>query len=336
MSVARRSDQLAVGQRTETDKTGDGVRVQPVERWSTWLLALLLATSAALAQDLLPVPALSSRVIDQTATLEPQQTAALAARLARFESERGAQIVVLMVPTTAPEDIAAYAQRVGDTWKIGRRGVGDGLLLVVAKDDRTVRIEVAKALEGAVPDLAARQIIDRVIVPAFRNGDFAGGLNGALNPIFSRIRGETPAPEVSGEAISWGFAAGVLLMLAFFAAIGIDVSRLHGSEPGWVGKLSMAVAGGWALWFMFGGVLLALVGAVGLPFLALWFAKVFRRLGRNDNGGIVGGNDTVGGGWSGGDSGGSSTIGSSNDSSSSGVTSGGGGDFGGGGASGKW
>ena len=146
------------------------------------LAALLLWLGAALAfaQDLLPVPALSARVIDQTATLSDAQRAALEARLAAFEAESGPQIVVLIVPTTAPEDIAAYAWRVADTWKIGRRDVGDGLLLIVAKNDRAVRIEVARALEGAVPDLAARQIIDRAIVPAFRAGDFAGGIAAAL------------------------------------------------------------------------------------------------------------------------------------------------------------
>src|SRR6185369_7883677 len=128
------------------------------------LLAFGLAwCAAARAQDVLPVPPLSDRVIDQTGTLSPAQRSALVDKLATLERELGTQLVILIVPTTQPEDIAAYAQRVADQWKIGRREVGDGLLLVVAKNDRGVRIEVAKTLEGAVPDLAARQIIDRAI-----------------------------------------------------------------------------------------------------------------------------------------------------------------------------
>jgi uncharacterized protein len=127
----------------------------------------LLAPGAARAQDVLPVPVLTARVIDQTGTLDTVQRAALEGKLEAFEREAGPQIVVLIVPSTAPEDIAAYAQRIADSWKIGRREVGDGLLIVVAKNDRRVRIEVAKALEGAIPDLAARQIIQDAITPAF-------------------------------------------------------------------------------------------------------------------------------------------------------------------------
>jgi uncharacterized protein len=150
-----------------------------------WLLRLLLCVlllpgAGVHAQDVQPVPPLSGRVIDNTGTLSGAQQMAINAKLAGFEAEAGPQIVVLMVPTTAPEDIAAYAQRVADQWKIGRRDVGDGLLIVVAKNDRKMRIEVAKALEGAVPDLAARQIIDGAMKPAFQAGDYAGGLKAAI------------------------------------------------------------------------------------------------------------------------------------------------------------
>jgi len=121
------------------------------------LAAVVLAALAgvALAQGLLPIPTLTARVIDQTGTLDSAQRNGLETKLAAFEQRKGSQIVVLMVPTTAPEDIASYTQRVGDAWKIGRKVVGDGLLVVVAKDDRKMRIATAKALEGAVPDLAA-------------------------------------------------------------------------------------------------------------------------------------------------------------------------------------
>ena len=141
------------------------------------LLALLLALFAgagAARRTCSRCRALAGRVIDATGTLTPEQVRALDERLAAIELQRGSQVVVLIVASTQPEDIAAYAQRVADRWKIGRREVGDGVLVVVAKDDRRVRIEVAKALEGAIPDLAASRIIEQTIVPAFRAGDFAG------------------------------------------------------------------------------------------------------------------------------------------------------------------
>ena len=160
------------------------------------LLIALAWAELARAQPLQPVPPLEARVIDRSGTLAAPQRQALEAKLAAFEREHGSQLVVLIVSTTAPEDIAAYAFRVADSWKIGRREVGDGLLLVVAKEDRTIRIEVARALEGAVPDLAAYRIIDRIITPAFRRGDFAGGIDAGLEALMTLIRGEAlPLPE---------------------------------------------------------------------------------------------------------------------------------------------
>ena len=123
---------------------------------------------AARPQGVLPVPPLSALVVDQTGTLDAIQLKGLEDKLMAFEQKKGTQIAILMVPTTQPEDIASYANRVGNDWKIGRKDVGDGVLLVVAKDDRKVRIEVAKTLEGAIPDLAAKQIIDDAITPNFR------------------------------------------------------------------------------------------------------------------------------------------------------------------------
>ena len=172
-------------------------RTGPVIHRLRWLVALAfgLFGLAALAQSLLAVPALTAHVIDTTATLNSTQQQSLEEKLATFERDSGAQVVILMVPTTQPEDIASYGNRVGNTWKIGRKGIGDGLLLVVAKTDRKVRIEVAKSLEGAIPDLAAKQIIDEAISPHFRQGDFAGGLDAALDQIMARIKGEAlPAP----------------------------------------------------------------------------------------------------------------------------------------------
>ena len=160
------------------------------------LAGLAWLAAAAWAQDLAPVPALEGRVIDRTGTLDSLQRQAMEQHLANVERELGTQMVVLIVDSTAPEDIAAYAQRVGDQWKIGRRDVGDGLLIVVAKNDSRIRIEVAKALEGAVPDLAARQIIAETISPAFKRNDFAGGLNAAIDRLAARIKPEgLPAPD---------------------------------------------------------------------------------------------------------------------------------------------
>jgi uncharacterized protein len=142
-------------------------------------------------------------VIDATDSLEAGQKAALEAKLAALEAAKGSQVVVLMVPTTAPEDIASYANRVGNTWKIGRKSVGDGVLLVVAKDDRKVRIEVAKTLEGAIPDLAAKQIIDQALTPRFKQGDYAGGLDAAVDQLAARIKTQTMSSSSAQQAMSW-------------------------------------------------------------------------------------------------------------------------------------
>lgn len=281
-------------------------------RWLSLLFALLLS-AAAWAQDVLPVPPLSGRVIDQTATLSAPQQAALDAKLAAFESQAGAQIVLLLVPTTAPEDIAAYAQRVADSWKIGRREVGDGLLVVVAKNDRVVRIEVAKALEGAVPDLAAHQIIDRSIVPAFRNGDYAGGLNAGLDQIIARIRGEAlPLPGRGGPA------AGRLPLEQFGMFLFVGVMVLGGLLSAMLGRklgslLTGLAAGGVAWWLsasllLAAGAAFAAVIVVGVLGVGTVLQLLAMGIGRGRGGGGGGG----------------------------GFSSGGGGDFGGGGASGRW
>ena len=147
------------------------------------------AFGPAFAEDILPVPVLTGRVIDQTATLTPAQSEALSSKLAAIEKERGAQIVILMVPTARPEDIASFAQRVASNWKLGRKEVGDGLLLTVAKNDRDVNIQVAATLQGAIPDVVAGRIIREQILPAFKAGDFAGGLNSAVDRLGALVAG---------------------------------------------------------------------------------------------------------------------------------------------------
>ncbi len=225
--------------------------------------ALLLAAAALRAQDVQPVPALSARVIDATGTLTASDRQALEARLARLETERGAQLVVLMVATTSPEDIAAYAQRVADVWKIGRREVGDGLLIVVAKDERRMRIEVAKALEGALPDLAARQIIDNTLRPAFRTGDYAGGLTQAIERLDERIRGEgLPVPAAADSAPElFGVQLPDLGMFLFIAVpvAALFITRLFGRK---LGSLLVAGGAGTLAWVFSSSVVLALVAGV--------------------------------------------------------------------------
>ena len=295
-------------------------RVRQLALLLSLLLAALWAAPALHAQDVLPVPPLSGRVIDQTGTLTAAQSEALTGKLAKFEAESGPQIVVLLVPTTQPEDIAAFAQRVGDEWKIGRREVGDGLVIVVAKNDRRVNIQTAKALEGAVPDLAARQIIDSAIRPAFRADDYAGGLNAAVDQLIARIKGEAlPAPtrKPAASGLFGNLPPTDLLIFAFVALpiVAGVTRRIFGRG---LGSLASGGATGVVAWLVSSSLIIGGIGVViGLLFgLFAGASNLLRSSGRG-NGGFGGG------GWSGGGGGG-------------GFSSGGGGDFGGGGASGSW
>jgi uncharacterized protein len=299
--------------------------------WARCLLVLGLWWGLALAsaQGLVPVPALSARVIDQTATLDAASLAALEAKLAAFEQSNGSQVVVLMVPTTAPEDIADFTQRVGDAWKIGRADVGDGALFVIAKDDRRLRIATAKALEGAIPDLMARRIIDSAVTPAFRQGDYAGGINAGLDQILARIRGEElPLPDASAAqraAASSDFEwMDALIFLVF--AVPMLSGLLRGMFGNKLGILFTGLGAGalaWVLtavvWVAIGAGLLGMLAALFMQFLP---PASLGGSGRGGRGGW-GGGGLGGGGFGGGRGGG-------------GFSSGGGGNFGGGGASGGW
>ena len=296
------------------------------------VLGMLLAgwlPLAAWAQSVQAVPALTAHVMDSTGTLDATQRAALEAKLAAFEQARGAQVVMLIVPTTQPEDIAAYAQRVGDTWKIGRKDVGDGLLLVVAKNDRKVRIETTKALEGAIPDLAARQIIESAITPRFRQGDFAGGLSAAADQIMARISGEnlpTPESRSAGRQQNSGFDWMDLAIFLFFA-VPIGARIIAGVLGRKVGSVATGGVVGALAWIFTSSLVVAGIAAlVGLVFAL--FASL-GSLGRGSRSSSWGGPGTTGGFGGGGG-------GSWGGSSGGGFSSGGGGDFGGGGASGDW
>ncbi|MCX7255867.1 MAG: TPM domain-containing protein [Polaromonas sp.] len=301
----------------------DGWRWQTARLMSGLLLAcwLLLAAFGAWAQGVQPVPALTAHVIDQTATLTPAQQQALEARLTAFEQSRGAQLVFLIVPSTQPEDIAAYAQRIGDSWKIGRKGIGDGLLLVVAKNERKVRIETTKALEGAIPDLAARQIIESALTPRFKQGDFAGGLDAAASQLMARISGENlPLPD-KRPADKPGFDWGNLAIFLFFA-VPIGGRILSGLLGRKLGSVATGGAVGALAWLVSSSLLIGVIAALAGLLLALISSLDRSRNGHSSGWGGAGG---FGGGLGGNDGGGSG-----------GFSSGGGGNFGGGGASGDW
>ncbi|WP_298208919.1 TPM domain-containing protein [Acidovorax sp.] len=285
--------------------------------WSAWAQGALQ-----------PVPALTGHVIDQTGTLSAADTQALEAQLAALEQSRGAQVVVLMVATTAPEDIAAYANRIGNQWKIGRRDVGDGVLVLVAKNDRKMRIEVAKTLEGAIPDIAAARIIDGAMKPRFRQDDYAGGLKAAVGELSARIAGEAlPAPVQSTERQSQSNADEFSWTdMAIFLFFGVMVAGPLARSIFGGGLGGLLVGGGvGALAFVFTSSLLLSVGAGVIALLYTWiFGGSSGATGLGRGGGLSGGL----GGWSSGGGGGGSYDG--------GFSSGGGGDFGGGGASGDW
>ena len=298
----------------------------PRKRSATFAQALLwiclwLASAGALAQALVEVPVLKARVTDAGAIMPAAARDALEAKLAAFEQAHGSQIAVLLLPSTQPEPIEDYAHRVGEAWKIGRKGVGDGLLIIIAANDKRVRIDVARALEGAVPDLAAKKIIRENMSPRFAQGDFAGGLDAGVDALIRLIEGEAlPPPQArKGSAVvSDNNALEAWLMIGFIALIvgGSILKSLLGRAAG-----SLVGAGGIGViaWLVAGSLWVALAIAV----VALLFLLIMGG-GRGGRGGGLGVPFGIGGG------------GSSGGSSWGGFSSGSGGDFSGGGASGGW
>lgn len=300
-----------------------------------WLFGLLLLGLAGLglAQTVQPLPELRARVMDQTGTLDAGALAALEARLATFERERGTQVVVLMVASTAPEDIADYTQRLGDAWKIGRKDVGDGLLFVIARDDRRMRIAPAKSLEGAIPDVLARRILDQAVAPAFRQGDYAGGIGAGLDQILARITGEN-LPLADAPAQAEGLPLQDLFIFAVFA-LPILSAVLRGLFGNKLGSLLTGGAAAGMAWHLTAVLWIAAgAGVIGLFLSLIMQVLPAASGGRSGRGGHWGG---PGGGWGGG-SGGSwgGGGGGSWGGGGGGFRSGGGGNFGGGGASGGW
>ncbi|MDB5846348.1 MAG: hypothetical protein JWP29_100 [Rhodoferax sp.] len=305
-----------------------------VRRPWRWLW-LLLACGALQAQSVLPVPPLTAHVVDQTGTFSDAQRQALEAKLTAFEAASGAQVAVLLVPTTQPEDIFGYANRVANTWKIGRKGIGDGLLIVVAKNDRKLRIEVAKTLEGAIPDLAASRIIDEAITPRFKQNDFAGGIDAGVDQAMALIRGEAlpapAAPSGMGQAGAQGFQWMDLAVFLFIAVPvgGAIARRILGNK---LGSLATGGVVGALAWFITASLVVAgLAGLVALVFTLIASATA----GRSGSSGGLGGLGGLGGmgGFGSGRGGG---FGGGGGGGGGGFSSGGGGNFGGGGASGGW
>jgi len=274
-------------------------------------VVLLLSFLCATGWAQVAVPPLTAQVVDQTATLTSEQRAELERKLREFELRKGAQIAVLMVPSTAPEPIEQYSLRVVEQWKLGRKKVDDGALLIVAKNDRALRIEVGYGLEGALNDAVAKRIVSDIIAPRFRDGDFYGGVNAGVDAMMGVIEGESlPAPRKAApsEGGNVGQALPILLILAL--VVGGLLRAMLGRFLG--GAITGGVVGALA-WLLVGTMAVALFAGV----IAFLFTLLGGGRGYGYYGGFPGG--FGGGGFS-----------------SGGGFSGGGGSFGGGGASGRW
>jgi uncharacterized protein len=298
---------------------------------SLFLALLLCWASAALAD--VAVPPLTGRVVDLTGTLGSGDIAVLTQTLKNLELRKGSQVAVLIVPTTQPESIEQYSIRVAEAWKIGRKKIDDGALMVIAKNDHKLRIEVGYGLEGSLTDVTSRRIIDEVITPKFRSGDFAGGISAGVARIIAVIDGETlpaPAPEAShGQDFSdWiGFFNPINpFFIVGVAAVGAILRKTLGRL---IGSAATGGAIGWLAWYLLGSMAIAgILGAI-ISVVVFFADSIFaasmnasRQPGRR--------------GWSGGSYSGGGGGWSSGSSSSDSGLSGGGGSFGGGGASGSW
>lgn len=279
-----------------------------MKRWLAAFAALLYLVLIGPVLAEVAVPGFSARVTDLTNTLTPSQVTGLEQQLADFEKRKGSQIAVLIVPTTAPEAIEQYGIRVAEAWKLGRKGVDDGALLLVAKNDRALRIEVGYGLEGVIPDAIAKRVIAETIVPYFQKNDFAGGIQAGVNQLIRLIEGE-PLPAVRTQASnSQNDPLGLLFMLAIGAAVvGQMLRAIFGR---FLGSGMAAAAVGGIGWLVAGSALMASLAGALVFFVVFSGMNLGRGIGGLGGGGFGGGSGGFGGG--------------------------GGGGFGGGGASGRW
>jgi len=286
------------------------------------LIGLALWMGPAAAQDLVKVPPLTARVTDLTNTLSAQEREALDAKLAAWEAQTGNQLVVLMLPSTQPEAIAAYSIRVAEAWKIGHKGKDNGAVFLIAKNDRKNRIEVGYGLEGVLTDVTTRRILAETVAPYFRNNQFAQGINAGVDQVIAVVnKGEPLADSPAVEAPqrkSGGISFDTILILLFVVVpvIGGILKRIFGRAVG--STVGAGLVGG-AAWLFAGSLVIAIIAAVVAFIVMLTFGLGGGLVGRGGGIFIPGG----GGGGFGGGSGG-------------GGFSGGGGGFGGGGASGDW
>ena len=284
------------------------------------VLALLLCWAAS-ALALVAVPPLSGRVVDQTGTLSSGDIASLTQTLKDLETRKGSQIAVLIVPTTDGEAIEPFSLRVAEAWKIGRKKIDDGALLVIAKNDRRLRIEVGYGLEGALTDVTTKRIIDEDITPKFKAGDFAGGVSAGVIRMIRVIDGEKlPEPEPphwQNRGLLGDVDPFNPFILVFVVIVGGALRTVLGRL---IGSLATGGFVGFLAWLLVGDIGAAAVAGVA-GFLIAAFIDLL------PSGSSSGSRSSSGGGWS---------SGSSSSSSDSGSFSGGGGSFGGGGASGSW
>lgn len=279
------------------------------------------AAPAALGQQ--AIPPVTGYVNDHTGTLTSEQRAALERRLHALERRKGAQVAVLIVQGTAPEAIEQYSLRAAEAWKLGRKGTDDGVLLVVAKSDRRLRLEVGYGLEGAIPDAVAKRVISEIIVPRFREGDFAGGVAAGLEQVEKLIEGEKLPPPMTDQA-----AGGLDALLQYLPLLLVMTMLLGGITRPLLGRIPGATATGGVVgltgWFLSGMFAMG-AGIALLVFVISLFAEIGSGSGRWSNRG------GYGGGWGGG-----SYRSGGGGGGSGGFSGGGGGGFGGGGASGSW
>ena len=280
------------------------------------LAALLLLALPWAAADV-PVPPLNARVTDLTGTLAAGQRAALEQKLADLEARKGSQIAVLVVESTRPETVEQYAVRVFERWKLGRKGVDDGVLLLVAKNDRRLHIEVGYGLEGAIPDAIAKRIIEEDIAPLFKQGNFHGGISAGTDRLGKLIEGETMPPPKRTAAPGSGWSTETLFI--GFVILAMASQLLHALLGRFLGAGVAGAAAG-----IIGYVLAGLAAAMIIGLIAFVISLFMGATGRQGGGWSSGGGSWSGGGWSGGGS------------SGGGGFSGGGGSSGGGGASGSW
>ena len=289
------------------------VRVDSCRGWPRVLLLVCALLAPWLAAADVAVPPLKARVTDLTATLSSQQQATLEQTLSAFEARKGSQIAVLLVPTTQPETAEQYAVRVEEAWKLGRKGVDDGVLLLVAKNDRKLRIEVGYGLEGALNDATAKRIIEEEITPRFKQGDFYGGISAGVGRIIKVVDGEPLPPPKSRKPRGGGLDFESLLFIGFILVfvVGGILRAIFGR---FLGAGIVSAIAGFIAWTIGGALLIGIVVAI--------VAFIFSLLGGTRGGWSSGG--FGGGGFGGGGFGGGGGF------------SGGGGSSGGGGAGGSW